>query len=76
MAKLQQPAKAFALARRAGSASAAGILVRHCLETSNWAGAVEFHMLAGEDAEALQVCSFVFKSLCLAAQATTAAARS
>jgi phage gp37-like protein len=53
--KLNNSNKAFALARRSGSTTAAATLVRYCLSKSQWAGAVEFHMLAGQKAEALQV---------------------
>ena len=55
ISRLDNPTRAFALARRAGSRAAAELLVQHCMATSNWAGAVEFLMHAGEDAEALQV---------------------
>jgi hypothetical protein len=53
--KLGNSDKAFALARRSGNVAAAGTLVRYCLSKSDWAGAVELHMLAGDAAEALQV---------------------
>lgn len=47
--------KAFGVSRRSGSATAAALIVKHCVGQSNWAGAVEFSIIAGDYNSAWQV---------------------
>lgn len=47
--------KAFGITRRSGSAAAAASIVKYCVQQSNWAGAVEFSILAGDYTSAWQV---------------------
>jgi hypothetical protein len=47
--------KAFGISRRSGSATAAALIVKHSVEQSNWAGAVEFSIVAGDYSSAWQV---------------------
>lgn len=45
---LGQPQRAFGLVRKSQSVAAADLLARHCLKEQNFAGAVEFLLLAGQ----------------------------
>ena len=53
--KLGNSNKAFALARGSGRGSAAATIAQYCVDKCDWGSAVEFHMLAGNVADALQV---------------------
>lgn len=57
--------KALDIARRSCSPAAATLIVQHCLQESNWAGAVEFSILAGDYTSAWQVRGFAYLKLCL-----------
>jgi thioredoxin-like negative regulator of GroEL len=47
--------KAFATARSSGRPGAAALIVKHCVARSDWAGAVEFNVVAGNYAAAWQI---------------------
>jgi hypothetical protein len=47
--------KAFGIARRSGSTTAATLIAKHCSQHSNWAGTVEFSILSGDYTTAWQV---------------------
>ena len=57
--------KAFGVSRRSGSPAAAALIVKYCVEQSNWAGAVEFSIMAGDYNSAWQVQHPAAKTLIL-----------
>lgn len=55
LSELNNPKKAFAMARRSGSVTAATLVAQHCGATSSWAGAVEFSVRARDFSGAWQI---------------------